>query len=244
MGTVAATVVLLIAVLGIAGQGVVLAADTYYVAGKDEFSQSTIPERTADATRAVKLNPYDSVYRSGLAGVHLDELNASVRALAKARRTGEDTARYTEKVRESFADAESAFRDAIAFAPADYANYVNLASVYLVAAPELGDELYQRAIDIAKQGLEVMPYGIDIRLRLAEALRNTGRETEATETLAYCVQIDPRAGTAALMLADIYREQGRAAEALALLKSVEALAPGQAGVAAVIRELEAGGAAQ
>ena len=41
------------------------------------------------------------------------------------------------------------------------------------------------------------------------------------------------------MLADVYQQQGKPAKALAVLKSVEAMAPGQPGVAEAIQQLEA-----
>ncbi|NLE10264.1 MAG: tetratricopeptide repeat protein [Actinobacteria bacterium] len=104
-------------------------------------------------------------------------------------------------------------------------------------------DLYQDAIQVAERGLQIMPLGTSIRVQLAHSLVATGRMPEAVEALEYCVQIDPTGGEAAAYLAGIYQQQGDPDKALELLRSVEALAPGQPGIADAIRELEAGGGA-
>ena len=239
-GTVTAAGVLLIAALGAAGQAVVLAADRAYVVASEDFSQRTSADRAAAASRAVRLNPFVPEHRSALGATYLEEMLADSGALAQAQQKGEDQAPHMEALAQSLADAESAYEDAIAFTPKDYANYVNLASVYNSGGSALDEDLYQSAITVAERGLEVMPYGTAIRVKLAEALLATGHTAEATETLEYCLQIDPRDGSAALALADIYQQQEMTAEALALLESVEALSPGQPGVATAIKALERG----
>ena len=236
-GTVAAVVVIALVGLGIAYQGVYLAADGAYMRAKTASSPA---ERTAGALRAAELNPLNPEYRLGVGLAYLGEMRASLQAGAQAQANGEDTTQYAEAVKESFASAESAFKDAIAFIPGEYDNYVSLATLYNVGGGALDTDLYQSAIAVAEQGLEVMPLGTAIRVQLAQALVATGRPAEAVKTLEYCVSIDPGGGDAALPLAGLYRQLGQTDQALALLRSVEARAPGQPGVSDGIKQLEAG----
>ena len=236
-GTVAAIVVTALVGLGIAYQGVDLAADNAYMHATIAPSPA---QRTAGALRAVELNPLNPEYRLGVGLAYLGEMRAYLQAGAQAQANGEDTTQYAEATRKSFGNAESAFKDAIAFTPGEYDNYVSLATLYNVGGAALDADLYQSAIDVAEQGLEVMPLGTAIRVQLAQALVATGKTAEAVKTLEYCVSIDPAGGDAALALASLYRQLGQTAEALALLRSVEARAPGQPGVSGAIKQLEAG----
>ncbi len=128
----------------------------------------------------------------------------------------------------------------MAFTPDDSKNYVYLAQLYNTGGGSLAKDLFQKAIGIAERGLEIEPYSIAVRLQLAQSLAATGDTAEAVKTLEYCINIDPTGGDAALMLASVYQQQGKVAEALAVLKSVDALAPGQPGVADAIKQLESG----
>jgi tetratricopeptide (TPR) repeat protein len=237
-GTVVAATIILVTCAAIAGQAIALAADGAYLDSKDVFSR-TLAQREAAALRALELDPYNPDYRTALASARFDQVATDVGAVLWAREHGEDPIPYVDALKQSFAESESAYEDAIEFTPYEYANYVNLASLYNSAAPVLGEDLFQSALGVVARGLEVMPLGTAIRVQLAKALLGTGREAEAVETLEYCLQLDQRDGSAALALAGIYHEQCRTAEALTLLRSVEALAPGQAGVAGTIEALEA-----
>jgi len=235
-GTVAAVLVVAVAALGVGYQGVFLLADNAYLHAETAPSLS---ERTAAALRAVKLNSLNPQYRGAVGLAYLDEVRATLQAGAQAQQKGEDTTPYAEAVRKQFANAESALKDAIAFVPDEYDNYVSLADLYNVGGAALTKDLYQSAIAVAQQGLAVEPFGTAIRVQLAQSLLATGRTAEAIRTLLYTVRIDPYGTQATLMLAQVYERQGKPARALALLKSVEALAPGQPGVVEAIRQLEA-----
>ena len=235
-GTVAGVVVLAAVALGIGYQGVFLLADNAFLRAQTAPSLS---ERTAEAVRALKLNSLNPTYRGAVGLAYLDEVRAALQAGAQAQQNGEDTAPYAEAVKQSFANAEAALKDAIAFVPDEYDNYVSLADLYNLGGEALTKDLFQSAIKVAEQGLEVEPFGTAIRVQLARSLLAIGETAEAVKTLKYVVRIDPTGSQAALMLAGIYQQQGKSAKALALLKSFEAIAPGQPGVAAAIQQLEA-----
>ena len=240
LGTLTATLIAVVAALGIAGQGVALSADRAYTLAIEDFSDHSVVERIAAADRAVTLNPLVPQYRSAAAIVKVEKMTSDVGALAQAREQGKNVTPFAEVLAQSFADAEAAYQDAIAFTPYDYPNYVNLAAIYNVAGAAIDPRYYQDAIDTAESGLEVMPLGTDVRERLAEALVGNGQTDRAIETLEYCLQLDPGDASTALALAKLYQDLGRTSDALALLRSFEARTPGNAGVAAAISALEAG----
>jgi tetratricopeptide (TPR) repeat protein len=235
-GTAAAVVLLAVAALGVGYQGVFLLADNAYLHAQ---TAPSLTERTAGALRAVRLNSLNPGYRGAVGLAYLDEVRAYLQAGAQAQQNGEDTTKYAEAVKRSFAKAEAALKDAIAFVPDEYDNYVSLADLYNVGGAALTKDLFQSAIKVAEQGLEVEPFGTAIRVQLARSLLATGRTAEAIKTLEYTVRIDPTGGTAALLLARVYQQQGKTAKALAVLKSFAARAPGQPGIAEAIQQLEA-----
>lgn len=236
-GLVAAVVVVAVCAVGVAYQGVVLAADHAYMKSQ---SAPTLPERTAAAQSAVRLNPYNQTYRWGLGIAYMQELDSYLQGAAQAKKAGQDTAPYLAGAKQSFSQAQKALKQAIAFVPDEYDNYVTLADLYDTAGESLDPGYFQKALGVVQQGLAVEPYGTAIRLQQARALLGLGRNAEAQKVLEYCVRIDPSGGAAALLLAGMYEDQGKKAEALALLQSVEAIAPGQAGIADAIARLSSG----
>ena len=247
LGSLAAAAVLLASTLGIAGQGVVLAADRAYTIAYEEFSPRPVDERRAAAHRALELNPLVSGHHSAVAAVAWEHMTTDIGALTEAGPTGADRAPHLATVEASFAVTETAYSEAISSNPWDYANYVNLAAVYNAAGAALDRAYYQRAIDTAERGLEIMPYGTDVRVELAKALLAMGQTAEARQTLQYCMKLDPANEPAALVLARIYVEQGMTSSALTLLHSVQAWLratdpsmPVRSGVDAAVKALEAG----
>jgi len=236
-GTAAAAVILALAALGIGYQVLPMAADKAYLESR---SSADGLARTAAAQRAVRLNPFNGPYRQEVGLAYIAEVRGYLEAGLKAQQAGQDTSQYEAAVKSSFASAEAALNDAIAFQPDEYDTYVSLAQLYNIAGQSLGKGYYDSAIAVARRGLEVEPYGTAIRVQLAQALLNTGKTAEAVKVLEYCVRIDPTGGEAALLLAKVYHQQGRDAEALAELKAVDALVPGQAGIADAIKYLESG----
>ena len=101
---------------------------------------------------------------------------------------------------------------------------------YLIAP--LGNYLMLR-------GLRLGNYLIADRVQLARAFLGTGDASKAIDELEYCLRMDSADGEAAVWLADVYESQGRMRKAKAVLQSVEALLPGQAGVREALDRLEA-----
>lgn len=235
-----AVAVFVAAGLAIAGQGVALAADRAYSVASEEFSARPLAERYDAASRAVQLGPLVSRHHRAVAAVAQESMAIDSMSLAQARHSGADDTSALRALETSFVLTEDAYNKAIAFNPWDYANYVNLAAVYNAAGATLDYAHYQRAIDTAEEALVIVPYGIEIRVELAEALLATGKSAQAIETLRYCLVLDPASGVAALALAPIYAQRGMLDRALVLLRTVEALEPGQPGVRPAIRAIQQG----
>ncbi len=241
-GATIAVGIALLAILGIAGQSVALAADRDYVIAAEDMSQSSLDQRVVAAKRAVSLNPLVPTYRSALAALSAERMRADAAALEQAQRDGEDTGAYAEALAQSFAQAESDYQDAIASTPNDLANYVNLAAIYNLAGASLDPDYYQRAVETVNRGLEVRPLSVELRQRLADTYVATGRAEQAIEVLEYCLQLRP-SQQSALTLAKVYQEAGMSEEALSVLRSFRERYAADARVPrldAAIRALEAG----
>jgi tetratricopeptide (TPR) repeat protein len=238
-GTVAAALVVALAALGIGYQVLPLAADNAYSSAR----AGSGPDRTAAARRAVRLSPLTGIYRTEVGLSSAVEMMHYLDAGVRAQRAGEDTSQYAAGFKRSFLAAEAGLKDAIAFQPDEYENYIALADIYDTAGKALNKRYYDEAIAVARQGLKIAPYGTALRLRLARAYLATGQTAKAVKELEYIVSIDPRDGEAALALAGVYAQQKRFEDALAVLRAVEAAAPGQPGIADAIRKLEEAGAA-
>lgn len=236
-GAAVAVALLCAAALGIGYQGLFILADNAYLRAEATGDSA---ESIELVRRAARLQPLNGTYKEALGLAYAARAREYLSAGAAAEQRGDDTTLYAEAFRENFANAERAFKDAIAFTPSEYDSYVSLAELFNLGGEALREDLYQSAVQVARQRLEVGPFGTAIRAQLARALLAQGKTDEAVKELEYVVRIDPSDGRAALVLAGVYQQQGKTAEALALLRAVDARMPGQAGVAEAIQRLEAG----
>jgi O-antigen ligase len=236
-GTTVAAVVLVLVALGVVYQFLPLAADHAYLTSG---TSSAGPARAEALERAVRLNPLNGAYRTELGQAYTAEVRGYVEAGKKVQEAGQETSRYEAAAKSSFNSAEATFEEAIVFQPDEYDNYVSFAELYDLGGQVMDKSFYERAIAVARQGLVIEPYGTTVRIALALALLNTGKTDEGIKELEYCMKIEPTGAQAALLLAQAYDRNGRASEALALLKSLEARAPGRPGVVEAIQQLEAG----
>jgi putative inorganic carbon (hco3(-)) transporter len=236
-GTAAAAVIIVVAAAGIGYQGVPLAADHYYLVSG---TNGEGPARAQAVRRAVSLNPYNGSYRTELGQAYEAEVRGYLATASAAKNAGQDASPWVEMAKQSFTKGVTALEDAMAFQPDEYDNYVSLGDLYNLGGQTLDGSYYTEAMAIANRGLQIEPYGTYIRTVLGYALLSTGKTDEGISVLEASMQMDPRDSRAALLLAQAYERNGRANDALALLRSVEKLRPGQAGVAGAIKKLEAG----
>jgi len=233
-GVAAAVAVTVIALLGIGWQVRFTMADHAYMLSR---VGATGAERTAATLKAVRLNPYNDIYRAEVGLAYYDEVTDALGRLNQ----GDQQA--GAQVSGSFAKAEAAFRDTITFVPWEYDNYVFLANLYNLGSQVFGEKYDALAIETAQRGVKVEPYGAAIRVQLARALDTTGDAEGAIEQLRYALRLDPRFTEAAILLSIVYENEGRAEAALKVLKDSQAVAPGNPEVDSRIEQLEASAAA-
>jgi len=234
-------VLLVVCGLGIAYQFVYMAADHAYLLSRVALQG---PARTESAIKAMRLNPYNDMYRAEIGLAYTDEIIDNLNAASQAQQQGQDPMPYQQAAAEKIALAEAAFLSTIKFVPWEYDNYVFLANLYNLAGQTVDPSYYEKAVEIARRGVEVERYGPAIRTQLARALISTGKTDEAVKELEYAVKMDPVYAEGGLLLAQLYEQDGRLNEAIALLKGIDAQKPGQTGVAETIRRLEASATAQ
>ena len=149
------------------------------------------------------------MYRAEVGLAYQDQvINALTQAL-QAQQQGQDPTEAVDYARQRFVDAEQAMLSTIAFVPPEYDNYVFLANLYNLGGQYLQDKsYYEKAIKIAKRGIEVEPYGPAIRYQYSKALVDTGQAEEAVKQLRYALKMDPRFSDAAVLLATTLKREG------------------------------------
>ncbi len=226
-GTIVAVVVVVLAVVGIVLNGVYIAADHAYLQAR--LGQPGSEERVESALKAVRLNPTNDMYRAEVGLAYQDQvINALTQALQQ-QQSGQDPQGTVNIARQKYQEAERTMLATIAFVPAEYDNYVFLANLYNLGGQYLGDKTYfEKAISIAKRGIAVERFGPAIRYQYAQALSQAGQTDEAIKQLAYAIKMDPRFQDASVLLATLYAQQGKTAEAKKVLDEAVAQAGGTA----------------
>ena len=233
-GIAAAAVVTLLVLAGIFWQVRFTAADNAYLRARVATEGAA---RTQAAQRAVALNPYNDIYRAEVGLAYFDEMNGALTAATSGDQAAIDT------VRSAFANAEASFRDTISFVPWEYDNYVFLSNLYNLGGQVFGEQYDKQAIETARQGVAVEPYGAAVRVQYARALDTVGDVDGAIEQLTFALKLDPRYTEASLMLALLHEGQGRLDEAIKVLRDSAAMAPGDQNIASALQRVEASASA-
>ncbi len=231
---VAVTCLVLVAVLSV-GNVVYITADNHYLKAR-VYSQGAA--RVAEIERAIALNPYNDMYRTELGVAHVDITVSLVTQGRELSAQGQNTDALKQQALVSFTKAEAALKEAIAFVPWEYDNYVFLANLYNLGADFLDPAYGEKAIAIAERGVEVEEYGPAIRFQLARALQRAGRTDEALEHIEFAVEMDPKYAEAVLLMANLYKETGRIEKAREAYELVLRRRPDYPGVQAELDALE------
>ncbi|MDZ4168905.1 MAG: O-antigen ligase family protein [Coriobacteriia bacterium] len=232
-GIVAAGVVTMLALFGIGYQFVFMQADKAYLMARIGTQGA---ERTQYAEQAVRLNPWNDMYRAEVGLALTDEAIAAINA-AGTDPAGQEAARATAL--QAFTRAEKALLDTIAFVPPEYDNYVFLANLYNMGGQFFDPAYYDKAIAIALKGVEVEEFGPAVRFQLARAYLSTDQQDKAIEQLEINVAMDPAYVESVTALAQIYEMRGDLKNAIRVLRVAEDYRPGQAGVADKLAQIEA-----
>ncbi len=171
-GIAAAVVLTLLVAFGIGYQIRFTMADNAYLEAR---IASQGQARIEAAQRAVRLNPFNDIYRAEVGLAYVDQLSTSLNAASQ----GSDQEAIAA-AQAAFVGAETSLRDTISFVPWEYDNYVFLSNLYNLGGQVYGSQYYKQALETARQGIEVERYGPAIRLQFARALDATG-DTDARD---------------------------------------------------------------
>jgi tetratricopeptide (TPR) repeat protein len=235
-GIAAAWAGVVVAIIGISYQFVFMAADYQYLQANAVLSGAA---RTEAAIRASKLNPWNDMYRAEVGMSYRDEFVDVLNAAYSARQQGQDVSQYQVLVGEKFAASVAALEDTIKFVPSEYDNYVFISSLYNIGGSALDEKYFANAIEWARKGVEVEPYGPAVRVQLARALISTGKTAEGIKELEIAWGMDNAYVEAGVTLAEQYKNAGRLADAIRVLKTVQARVPSDATVPPILKEYEA-----
>lgn len=239
-GAAVAVFVGLLVIAGSYGNVRYIAADNAYLTAR---VGSTGLERVRNVEKALRLNPYNDMYVSELGVAWKDLFSSSASTLVQMDPSDPAYAQQYATVQAHLASAEAGYRDAIAFTPMEYDNYVFLANLYNQAAYYLDAKYAASAIEVGLQGVAVERFGPAIRLQLAVAYLNTGDYDEAIKHAEFGAELDPNYVEIRAILGDAYRYAGRVDEAKEMYRIVLSAQPGRTDVAETLATLEASGSA-
>lgn len=234
-GIIAGVGVSALVIAGIVFQFFYISADRSYLTGRISSGQV----RVDNAEKAVRLNPWNDIYRAEIGLAYMDLFIQNINEAFQAQQVGEDTSEPVARARDAFLKAEASLKNTIEFVSWEYDNYVFLSSLYNLGGEYLDPTYYAQAEQTAAKGIEVEPFGPAIRLQRARALDKLGNADEAIKEAAYAVEMDPAFAEGALFLSRMYEQKGDLQKALEVVKALEAYRPGQTGVAERIASLEA-----
>ena len=217
-GVAVASVLCVLAAIGIAYQFVIIGADRQYLFARVAYQG---PQRTAAAIAAAKTNPFNDMYKAEIGLAYTDELISAYTQLGQAQQQGQPTGEYERLAQEKFNAAQDALLATIAFVPDEYDNYVFLANLYNIGGQIINPSYYNDAVKWGLKGIEVEPYGPAIRVQTARAYIELGDRDNAIAQLETAWGMDDAYAEAATMLAQEYEKSNRIPEAIKVLKQTQ-----------------------
>ncbi|HEX9094358.1 MAG TPA: O-antigen ligase family protein, partial [Coriobacteriia bacterium] len=217
---------------------VYIVADNYYL--KAQFGrQSGSADPLQDIQTAIRLNPFNDMYRSQLGQVYQEQMSGWVSQARTQQGQGQDTAESLRNARSSFDLAEAALLDAIDFVPTEYDNYVFLAALYNQAGSYFDPIYFDKAVATADKGIKVEPFGPAIRFQKALGLLSAGRTDEGIKVLEGTITMDPAYSDPISVLGDAYAKAGRLADARKQYEALLKLSPANTQAKQAIDQIDA-----
>ena len=234
-GIVVALVAVVLAGLGIGFQMVFMQADYNYLIAMVGSQGQT---RTDATLAAVKLNPFNDMYRAEVGLAYRDQMISNLDLSQQAQSAGQSPTQYLQAAAADYKSAADNMEDTIKFVPWEYDNYVFLASLDNIAGQVLNPSYYEAAQGVAERGVAAEKYGPAIRVELARALQGENEIDKAIEQASIAAKMDPAFADASLLLSNLYDQQGNKAKAIAALKEFQTANPGDTSVASSLAKLE------
>lgn len=234
LGLLAAAVVGGVCAALFIGNIVYMRADNMYLKARIGSQGVT---RVEYAEKAVRLNPYNDMYRTEVGLAWQDLFMSQVMQ-------GVTDAQSRERALYYLGQAEREFRSVIDFVPTEYDNYVFLANLYNQASYYLDAAYADEAVEVARKGVEVEPFGPAIRVQLALAYLTRGDFAEAAAQAAEAADQDQNYIEAWMALGDARRLMGDLQGAKAAFERAVQLSGGRADAQRALQSVEASLAAK
>jgi hypothetical protein len=237
-GMLAASLVTVLAVLGIAYQVVLMVADYQYLIS--EISMDSDPVTAVQTAQiAASLNPFNDMYLAQIGMSQRQLLSAIGDTYYQAQQAGQPNAQYVPQMQQAFDAAIAGLKRTIDFVPDEYDNYVFISSTYNVGAQLLNrPDYYKQAEYWAKRGIAVEPYGPAVRTQYATALAGEGHAQEAISVLEFAFAMDPMNSDAGRVLATEYASVGRTNDAIKLLNGLIARGTTDTNIPTLLKQLQ------
>lgn len=241
-GQAAAFIAAGLAVLILIASTVHLVADNRYMKAK-LLTQGM--ERAAQAEAAARIFPYESAYVAEVGIARMDLFIETLLEMDAVRGTPAEQS-VRPRLEAAFLETERAMLAALEFSPWEYENYIFLANLYSAAGDYLDAQYYDRAVSVAREGIEEMGFRYDARLRfqLARALHVQGQSEEAFEHIKLASELAPDYLEAQLLFAEIARATGEPESAREAVAKALELYPGDPRLLDALAQIDAGAGEQ
>ncbi len=214
-----------------------IVADNYYL--KAQFGGQAGENTIETIQTAIRLNPYNDMYRSQLGQTYTDQMMAWINQARQVQAKGQDPGADVDRARKSFLLAEQAYLDTMDFVPTEYDNYVFLTALYNQAGQYFGTKYFEEAVATGRRGTVVEPFGPAVRVQTALGLLNLGRDAEAAKLLEETAVMDPGYFEPRLLLGDTYGRMGRRDKAREQYRMVLEIQPANAQALGGLKALDA-----
>jgi len=234
-GIAAALVAMVLAGLGIGYQIVFMQADYQYLTA---MVGVTGQARVQATLNAVKLNPFNDMYRAEVGLAYRDMVISSLNGAQQAQAAGQDPTQLLEQGTTAFAQSVAAIESTIKFVPWEYDNYVFLASLNNIGGQAIDQKYYEAARDVGLRGVAVEKYGPAIRVELARAYQGLGDLDNALEQASTAARMDPHFTDAWLLYSGILEAKGDKAQAISVIKEFLVANPTDGSASSALARLE------
>jgi putative inorganic carbon (HCO3(-)) transporter len=235
-GLAAASVLLVLAGLGLSYQFVLMYADYQYLLANVGLQGQA---KTQAAILAENINPFNDMYRAEVGMAYRQELVDAANAGMQAQSAGQNPQQYVPIMKEKLEGAVASLKNTIAFVPNEYDNYVFISSVYNIGGNLIDRSYFADALKWSEAGIKVEPFGPAVRLERARALLGLNRREDAIAELREAWSMDHAYADGALLLAEQLRATGRLAEAIDVLKQTQQVNGSDPSIGPLLQQYEA-----
>jgi len=233
-GAIAAYAIITVVAIASVANVIYIVADNHYLRSR---LGSTYQDQIGSAETAVRLNPYNDMYRAQIGVVHSDAFRSLMQQAQQEQQAGQDPTATRQQAEQFFRMAVASLTETIEFVPREYDNYLFITNAYNLAGQGLADAYFQDAMEWAQKGIQVSEFGPGIRFQHAIALNGSGDAEAAKSELLLAIEMDPRYADPRVLLGEIYLGEGDTTAALEQFELARELQPEYPGLQELIQSV-------